>query len=202
MTELVIDLWRHGPLEGPPALNGRTDVLPQADAVPSLASAIAQRPIGGVLSSPLTRCHQPALSAAAQRQVPCMDVPAFAEWHFGDWDGKSFDWLSANHGDALAQFWRAPHQFSPPGGESLAAFRTRVLHHWHDWVATAHGHWALVTHGGVIRIVLAEVLSLTDAQYAALLNVRLDYSRRTTVSVWRQDAVIHYQLHTLNASGE
>jgi 2,3-bisphosphoglycerate-dependent phosphoglycerate mutase len=71
------------------------------------------------------------------------------EIHFGDLEGLSWLNLEPAHRQALERFER----FTPPGGEPLEEFRTRVLAFVEE---LAPGRHLLFTHGGVLRLLSRE----------------------------------------------
>jgi alpha-ribazole phosphatase len=85
--------------------------------------------------------------------------PAFAEQHFGEWQGLTYAEiadLAENH-----LFWLGPPEYRPPGGESFVDLRNRAVasidrltaeHRGRDIVATAHG--------GTIRAALAHAFDM------------------------------------------
>jgi broad specificity phosphatase PhoE len=94
----------------------------------------------------------------------------FAEFDFGDWDGMSREVLSGQHPDWGSRV--AAGELIPPGGESYAVFRTRVLTGFCEWIQSARGsHRVLVCHGGVITALLAELLG-TEFAVAKLMTVQ------------------------------
>ena len=74
----------------------------------------------------------------------------------------------------------------PPGGEPLAEFQTRVREAWQHWTREAAGQQILVVcHGGVIRMVLAEVMGIPlDRSFAALA---VPYACRSRVRIDQPD---------------
>ncbi len=85
--------------------------------------------------------------------------PDWAEGDFGDWTGE----LISDVGDDY-HAWRTGH-FDPPGGEPLEAMARRV-------VAAADrvpgGRHLVVTHGGVIRMLLEHHLRIDLTRIAAV----------------------------------
>jgi probable phosphoglycerate mutase len=79
------------------------------------------------LVSPMRRCLEtreivaPHISFAVE--------PALREVHFGDWEGRTLEWVESRCPELLAQRRRDPVRFRPPGGESFedAAGRLREL---------------------------------------------------------------------------
>lgn len=96
-----------------------------------------------------------ALGAAAE---PDADL---AECDFGRWAGCTPDEVHAADPAGLAA-WYADPATAPHGGEGLAAVRARarrVL----DRAGALGGTTVAVTHGGLVKAVLLEVLDLPDA---------------------------------------
>jgi len=84
--------------------------------------------------------------------------PRLGEFDFGEWDGLTYDECAA--ADArLAEWWITdPTRYSPPGGESYAAFADRVDRALGE--LELRGSALLITHGGPIRRILASALGL------------------------------------------
>jgi len=119
-----------------------------------------------IVSSPLVRCRAFAEEIAARYRLPLDIDPCWREIHFGDWEGKSADDLLKTCPAELARFWDDPEQYTPPGGETLQAFRKRLHEAWDDLpVRYAGEHLLVVTHGGPIRFILGRMrgLSVTES---------------------------------------
>ncbi len=81
------------------------------------------------------------------------------EIHFGDWEGRSPAELAEIDTELLARFWRNPVKFPPPNAECLVDFEKRVLSAWQDIsVRYTNQNILLITHGGVIRMILCHIL--------------------------------------------
>ncbi|MFP3527507.1 histidine phosphatase family protein, partial [Pantoea sp. SIMBA_072] len=67
--------------------------------------------------------------------------------------------------DALGRFWENPYAFTPPNGEPVEAFAERVLAAV-ERLGRQHAgkRVLLVTHGGVMRLLLARARGLPRAQ--------------------------------------
>jgi alpha-ribazole phosphatase len=84
--------------------------------------------------------------------------------------------------EALGRFWADPYAYTPPEGEPVAAFAERVLGAVTRWRPRLQGHRSLiVTHGGVIRLLLARQRGLAardllqvEAPYATLQPLALE----------------------------
>jgi broad specificity phosphatase PhoE len=58
--------------------------------------------------------------------LPFTIEEALHEVHFGDWEGKTAEWLERHQPDELARRRRDPATFRPPGGESFEDVAQRV----------------------------------------------------------------------------
>lgn len=126
------------------------------------AAALEERLRGcrfaAIHTSPVQRARETAEAIARGRAVAVAD--ALDELDFGSWTGKSFAiladepaWGDWNSRRAVAR---------APGGESMAQATARAVAHV-EAVARAHDEAAvaLVTHGDIIRGVLAHYLGLS-----------------------------------------
>ncbi|OWY38312.1 histidine phosphatase family protein [Xenophilus sp. AP218F] len=174
MNPYTLTLLRHGDIDHAGRLIGLTD-LPltergQAQLARSWQRVCELAPVTAMASSPLLRCREFAVQHALHGSLTLQVDPRFAEIDFGDWDGQPKAELEAAHPDWREQLARG--ELTPPGGESYEQFRTRVLAGLADWMTVARGsHRLLVTHGGVITVLLAELLG-ANFSVAKLMTVQ------------------------------
>lgn len=112
-----------------------------------------------VYSSPLKRCHRLAEMLPGERLL--VD-DRLRELNFGAWEMKAWDSLPKQE---LAD-WMADYvQNAPPRGESMLALQERVMAWWKELQLAGFRQLAVVTHGGVIRIMNAyfNSIPLSDA---------------------------------------
>lgn len=148
-------------------------------AADALGARLADLPLAAIVTSPLTRCRQTAqrLASRAAPTVAIEEHDGLGECRYGAWTGKSLRELS---GDPL---WRVvqehPSAATFPSsadypGESLAAMSARAVAAVRDVdarVAADHGRdalWVAVSHGDVIKAVLADALGLHLDQFQRL----------------------------------
>ncbi len=157
---MLIGLLRHGAVEGGNRFRGRTDDPLTAAGWDQMWAAVNNDVRwDGVVSSPLRRCTEFARALAQQRLIPLTLDARLAEMHFGTWEGRSAAELMSADPETLARFWDDPAAHAPPGAEPLACFAERVLEAWHGIVRDHPDQQVLlVTHGGVIRVILCHVL--------------------------------------------
>lgn len=163
MSESFVDLLRHGDVQGGACFRGERDDplsplgLEQMRRVTTRVGATGWTRI---IASPARRCADFAreLSGACDRSLTLAD--AWRERAFGDWEGRPLDSIP---NDELQCFWDDPVGYTPPRAEPFADFSARVLAAWHDLLDRREPHTLLITHGGVIRVLVAEVLCMSDA---------------------------------------
>lgn len=149
-----------------------------------LPADLAARQAAGALawvSSPLRRAVETARGLGAAR--PLLE-PRLVEMHYGAWEGLPYE-----QADAPESGWEE----RPAGGESPREVLARARA-WLDEIAAGDGPdtWIAITHGGVIRVLLAAAVGwdLRPPAPLRLLPERLHRLRR------RGDG--HLQLVTLN----
>ena len=132
--------------------------LLQAEAA---ARELKEYAITAVYASPLQRARDTAAAIAAPHGLEVETDPAFKELGFGQWEGLTLDEARAGFPAVYDGWAKTPHLLSPPGGESLAQARERVLAGLERLRA---GHpdeiVCLVAHGIPVRILILEVLGL------------------------------------------
>ncbi len=116
-----------------------------------------------VYSSDLKRAIATAepLARASHRRVAT--TVGLREIHFGKWEGLT--WQQIEQRDAAyAQRWIESFPSLPaPSGEAFASFERRVLGEMERILRIAEGNRiAIVTHGGVMRVVLRTFLGYTE----------------------------------------
>lgn len=174
MTTLHLDLLRHGETELGGGLRGSLDDALTTKGWEQMRTAVLEK--GGwdrLVSSPLQRCARFADELGARLNVPVSLEKDLQELHFGAWEGQSAAALMDTDAEALGLFWADPYSFTPPGGERVSDFSDRVL----DAVARMHQTYAgervlLISHGGVMRLLLARARGLPREQ---LLNVEVGH---------------------------
>ena len=198
MTTTLVDLIRHGEPEGGPMFRGQTDHPLSQQGWQQMRRAITAGDQWDVIvTSPLLRCAGFAREMADQFGVPMHFEPRLQEIGFGDWEGRTTEQVMETWGEALQQFWSNPVDYPPPGGETLAAFRERVSRAWAHWTQALAGQRVLmVCHGGVIRMVLAEILE-TPLE-SAFRSVAVPYANRSRI---RLDDSPHGRLACLLSHG-
>lgn len=183
-----LDLLRHGQTELGGGLRGSLDDALTEQGWAQMQAAVAEAgPWDVVVSSPLQRCARFAEPLAQRLNVPFVLEADLRELHFGDWEGRSAAQLMETDADALGAFWADPYTFTPPQGEPVEAFAERVLAALGRLRARHAGHSVLlVTHGGVIRLLLARARGLPREQ---LLQVEVPHASLSRLHVDAESAL-------------
>ena len=127
--------------------------LLQAEA---LAQRLAATGVRAIVSSDLPRALRTAEAIATATGATIETTPLLQERNFGAWRGQPYDAMAVNP-LTMAD--------APPGGESAALFAQRVAEAFAHVVrrqAALGGTLAVVTHGLVIRALLARHVQLAD----------------------------------------
>ena len=164
--------------------------------VADLSTRLAGVPLRSVVTSPLRRCRQTtaALVAARSPACPVHTEQGLVECGYGDWTGKALKDLSKEKLWATVQTQPSAVRF--PNGESMTEMSARAVGSVRGWDARMEGEhgpdavWAAVSHGDVIKAVLADALGMhLDAFQRILVDpasvsiVRYTASRPYVVTV-------------------
>jgi alpha-ribazole phosphatase len=165
-----------------------------------LAEALAEEPFAAVYTSPRTRCTYPAGKIASKCGCPLEVVEGLRELDFGDFEGRTYDEVATLHPELYAQWMERPTELEFPGGESFAQMRTRVLATSAELRRRHAGQSILcVTHAGVIRTVVAEVLGLPAAN---MFRLAQDYGGLNIVRYHTGSASLELLNHTCSRRGK
>lgn len=128
----------------------------QAEAV---ARCLADLPVAAVYTSPLQRCRETARVVAAPHGLKPVQYRSLIEVDYGSWSGRTL--ASLRRTKAWKHLLVAPSRVVFPGGERLGDVRGRAVAACEE-IAAAHGTGTvvLVSHGDVIRSVLAHYLGM------------------------------------------
>ncbi|VAW88533.1 Alpha-ribazole-5'-phosphate phosphatase [hydrothermal vent metagenome] len=175
-----ISLLRHGETIGGARFRGSIDDPLNPTGWDQMCSAVGKQRWDHIISSPLVRCADFADSLAAKDSISIEHDERIKEMHFGSWEGCTAIQLMERDADALGAFWNDPLKNTPPQAEKLLDFQARVLSAWQDVVVQYRGqHTLLVTHGGVIRIILCH---LQQHPVQRLLELEVGHASLTRIS--------------------
>ena len=126
--------------------------------LPGLMERLRPFRIDAVYASDLRRAVQTASALADERSLLVNQLPGLREIHFGEWE--ELDWAAIEQRNpAFAARWVSEFPALPtPGGEPIQWFRQRVLDAAQTLCdAAAQSNLAVVTHAGVLRVLLEEL---------------------------------------------
>lgn len=114
--------------------------------------------VAAVVASPVLRTRETGEILASALDAPVVEEPGFAELEFGVWDGLTFAEIAERY-PAEMKAWFGNTDAAPPGGESFAEARTRVLAGLERVLETYAERTVVVTsHVTPIKLLVAEAL--------------------------------------------
>ena len=128
-----------------------------------LARTLEPVPLAAVYTSPRSRALETAKSLAALHGLTAIVDEALREIDFGAFEGRSYDEIRVAAPDLYRAWMETPTRVRFPGGESYQLLRRRALdamnaiHHRHAGETAA-----IVSHGGILRAMLADCLAMPD----------------------------------------
>jgi len=195
----IIDLYRHGKVDGPPALYGQTDIACTGEGHAKLLTCLnASLAPDIVLTSPLQRCAYTARRFTEQNNIPLGTLPFLQEMDFGKWDGVPFERLTEEQAE-LENFWNNPADYPPPKGETLDHFWNRVNQFWSSLEAHSSAtKVSVIAHGGVIRMLLAQALELDYKNPNLFTALSIDNASKSRIEIFRDGTATFRSVKFIN----
>ncbi len=160
-------LVRHGETAGESSIryHGANDIELSPlgiEQMRQVGSALAGEQLDLVLTSKLRRTVDAAKIIAPN--VRARAVAGFNEINFGDWEGLTREEIEARDPAAYAR-WRATmHEFVYPSGDSVVAFRGRVVAAFRELMSEMPERTLIVGHKGVISSIVTDLLGLSPEE--------------------------------------
>ncbi|MGL4475246.1 MAG: histidine phosphatase family protein [Shewanella sp.] len=179
-----------------------------------------------IVCSDLGRCRQGLMTFYQQHWPdgagPKIEVTEqLRELNYGDWDGQLISDIYQHTPSAVEDFYADPWAFTPPNAETMAAFAARLDSLWQQVLTSVltrapacahamnapdnrHNHstpcvW-LVTHGGVMRYLMAKALGL--GQHAGIYSqLQLGYGAEVEIMACLDKGQWHLRLIWPSAVG-
>ena len=144
------------------------------------AGYFAEAPPEAIFSSDLERCLETARLIGRRCKLDPQPHRELREVALGTWEGETFAALKACDPDAFKA--RGDHiaDHRPPGGESFRDLQQRVWPFFETTVLRVPEEVLLVTHAGIIRVLLCRLLGLPLEN---LFAVGLSYGALSIVDV-------------------
>ena len=171
-------LVRHGrtTANGAGVLAGWTEGVGLDDVgraqVTSLAARLAGVPLAAVVTSPLQRCLETVdLMLAGHEPVVRHVDDRIGEVRYGDWTGEELKKLAKDPLWKVVQSHPSAMTFPGEAGESMRDMQARAVDAVRDWNARLgdDGVYVVVSHGDVIKAILADALGMHLDQFQRLV---------------------------------
>ncbi len=117
-----------------------------------------------IYSSDLKRALYTAQTIQMVKAIPMRLSHGFREMNVGNWEGKTWDEIKETYGDELSVPEETLIGLRVSGGESLIEFQKRIIDTFIPLLEKQHEHVLIVTHGGVIRVLLCHILGYDLSQ--------------------------------------
>jgi probable phosphomutase (TIGR03848 family) len=143
--------------------------------VRALAGRLTPVPLVAVVTSPLQRCRETTqLLLDGGRDVPVHADDRLGEVRYGDWSGQQLKKLAKEPLWKVVQSHPSAMTFPGEGGESLRGMADRAVDAVRDWnsrfdLDKKEAVYAVVSHGDVIKAVLADALGMHLDQFQRLV---------------------------------
>ena len=139
----------------------------------SLAQRLGVVPLQAVVSSPLERTRETAELMLTGRDLSVEQHldERVGECRYGDWTGGSLKTLAKDPLWKVVQAHPSAAVFPGPEGESMAGMQRRAVDAVRDWNARLgpDAVYAVVSHGDVIKAVLADALGMHLDQFQRIV---------------------------------
>jgi alpha-ribazole phosphatase/probable phosphoglycerate mutase len=169
-------LMRHGEVVNHGVYNGQTDV----DITPSgvkqmerLRELLKDKSLTAIYSSDLLRTKKGAKIIGQPHGLQPEGFRELREMNFGRWQGFTYQEVMEKYPQDIPQWMNQLDTFRIPEGESILEVRERAMRKI-GWFLERHRgkEFAMVCHGALNRVILAEALHLPIPQ---LLRIEQDY---------------------------
>ncbi|MBF0263683.1 MAG: histidine phosphatase family protein [Gammaproteobacteria bacterium] len=137
-----------------------------------------------IITSPMQRCLSFAQYLSKERNIDYHIIDDLKEVGFGDWEGKSRQWLKENRLQEYQDFYLNPVLNRPKGAEPLQQFKDRISHSIELILKQYTGKKCLIiAHAGVIRASLgwcinAPIINWYQAQVDPGSISRFSYNKK------------------------
>ena len=155
------------------------------------ADMLAQTPIAGIFTSPVLRAVQTAEIVGRRHSAPLHHLPGLSEIGVGDWINRY--WKDFAEDPAKRDWYSHPDRARPLGGETLREVQQRaVAAVERALLAAPETTYAFVSHGDVIRALLAHYLRL---DLATLRHARIDHAGVSGLELTGSEAQLLFLNH-------
>jgi broad specificity phosphatase PhoE len=116
--------------------------------------------LDNIYCSDLTRCLETARIIGTRCALKPKPLSALREIYLGQWEGLRFQTVQTLYPQAFRERGDIIADHRPPGGESFRDLHARVWPVFEAITRSVSGHTLIVTHAGVIRVLLCRLLGM------------------------------------------
>ncbi len=139
-----------------------------------VAEYLKTEPVAAIYTSSRSRALESARILCAVAACSIEVVEDLREIAFGEFEGLPYDEIAARYPDIYRQWMETPTEVRFPNGESFSEMRGRILRAFDAIQREREGQTvAIVSHGGVNRILIAWTLQVADN---CLFRLAQDYA--------------------------
>jgi broad specificity phosphatase PhoE len=132
--------------------------------ITELMRVLKNERIDALYTSDLSRSKVTANAIGKAYGLSPIVLPELREIDFGEWEGLNWQEIELRDPVYARRWSEAFPDLAAPGGESFEAFQSRVLDNVNHLLAAASQRCAVVTHAGVMRVVLRSLCGLDEQE--------------------------------------
>lgn len=126
-----------------------------------LGARLATGTLDAIVSSDLRRTRATAQAIAYYHELPVWEDADLREFALGEWEEVPYAEVKTRYATLLERWRSDPENTAPPGGETGAQVRERVIRALDRWQRQyPKGTVLWVTHGGAIGVLLCHLLGM------------------------------------------
>ncbi len=152
-----------------------------------LANCLQKRNIDALWCSPALRAVETSVPIAKQLNLTVSNKKDLDEVDFGRWEGMTFEQICSADPHLVTKWSELAEDFCFPEGESHIKFQQRVARVVKDIRNSEQTNIVLVTHGGVIRSLICQLLGY---HYRDRLKFEIVRGGLVTFDLYSQGAVL------------
>lgn len=143
------------------------------------AKILKESGIQKVYTSDLKRAAATGLTLAATIGCPIETRLELREISLGEWEGQLFSDIAKRDPKGFKERGQDIGYFRPPNGESFIDLSQRVLPLFQEILSSEEDQVAIVSHAGVMRIILCHILGMPMSK---MFKLNPEYGRMTVLT--------------------
>jgi alpha-ribazole phosphatase len=159
----------------------------------SVAKRIAEYSIQKIYSSDYKRAIQTAKKIEKYTGAEVIVNSSLREIDMGEWEGADWDRIKRLHPEYYSEWSKHIIDMPYPGGESGGDVLKRIDTFITELVNSHYKNVAIVTHGGVIKVLLSSLLGMGQEK-----RFRLDIDNCSLSLVTYNRSIEEFQIHCIN----